>query len=75
MLADGHVSPEAALRDYGVVVTDTLTLDEAATAGERTARTGSGPSDAAVCSSPDGIVRESNLSGSPMARAARQCSS
>ena len=39
-VADGHVSPETALRDYGVVVTDALALDGTATARERAARAG-----------------------------------
>ena len=41
-VADGHLNAESALRDYGVVVTESLTLDEVATAGERSARAGSG---------------------------------
>ena len=37
-VVDGHISAEVARRDYGVVLTDTLTLDAAATARERAAR-------------------------------------
>ena len=39
-VADGHIGAEAALRDYGVVVTDALALDGTATARERKARSG-----------------------------------
>ena len=37
-VADGHISAEEARRDYGVVVTDALALDGAATRAERAAR-------------------------------------
>ena len=37
---DGHITVEAARRDYGVIVGDALMLDSAATAQERTARAG-----------------------------------
>ena len=49
-VADGYIGADAALRDYGVVVTDPPALDEAATARERSARAGSIPSDAPACS-------------------------
>ena len=42
-VVDGHISAEAARRDYGVVLTDTLTLDAAATARERGLRAKSAP--------------------------------
>ncbi len=37
-VADGHITAEAAQRDYGVIITDALALDDAATARERKAR-------------------------------------
>jgi len=37
-VADGHIGAVEARRDYGVVVTDALSLDSAATARERAAR-------------------------------------
>ena len=47
-VADGHITVEAARRDYGVIVTDALALDDAATARERTKRAGPVPSESPV---------------------------
>ena len=47
-VVDGHISAEAARRDYGVVLTNTLALDPAATARERELRARPAPEDPSV---------------------------
>ena len=74
-VVDGHISAEAARCDYGVVLTDTLTLDAAATARERAAPRQVGtvrPVGALLASWDTGAA---NLIDSAIPRPARLCSS